>query len=1050
MANRKEPYTKVIRVDSSVSATINQTRASTYIGIEADTGRYDLQDVNSSKQLVEKYSTVSKPNASCGTTFLHAGKFLEQFSAKVKRVNKDTVHPGIDSTGNLLYFDKNYNLLDNITRITITTKEKDLDKSLLLLKVTYSDNSVKYFGNSLITPAIKTKYGVTDEVITIDKNNSDDFIRELESNTEYFPPKEVFYVNYGDTINVYGTVRLENILGFSITTSASSMNSVIKLDNNANWGGLDYKVSLTTPTPADDTSKVNLTGSELRYGSVKYIPRGSQSAGTQTYLCIKDSVPERISCYRDGLMSALEKIYETATDLTSYIDEEFVIQHTGDKCIYQDDGDSFNTGVSNSLKSIINDIKYISSGVAGGDWNSLPDVSSGTSIGPIDKLKYIIKGQLKNVEKGFITVCMAENRGSAQEPQLVYTRYLFYFGYSSSTSAIAAYNEECGTEYQASALTPVDIASPNAVNLGPNSFVRMSRSTDDLEEVLCTNPAVDINSDIYYCSNVSLLEIYPPASVESGYSGYLYNTYSTLTKQSQTRYLNSITLQENNMNISREDGTYWIKVGDYVYYNKDLPNTVITGTAVKLASTALTPQEFIALFKVAILDNYATCANLASGDILIGATISTESESCNADDEYGIAQKIFGIEVINGTQTTSAKFALVQKFTSSAKLSHFELELDTSNLKSVVYNLDTTYAFTNHNDPISFDPSAVDGNGVNLYYDKFNYLDRDFHIELLNEDGNINVTADSPFRSGDFGNEVTPRKAKEQDFLDALEDLEDAEYKPDFIFDAGLTSPAYYNKASDFGDNYAHAMVPVAVPAIRVVNGRRYKYTLEDARNFYSKLQNFTNMFIVGPSGWQRETVFGDISFECSPTYYYLQRVLSNTNAVTTEFQPIYWKMQGRIATSDPVIGLTSKADREALLDMNINSIIKSIDGGYSYFNGNYTNQAVNSVFSEEQNVRINNKIAHICDNYIDLNVMAKNHTNPLRKRVQDALSGLIREGVVDNRGEDTLLGFRVVVDETNNSDYGRKITIDVYATYGESINEALVYSRTEQLVGNG
>lgn len=1069
MANRFEPKTTITRVDSSVSATINQTRATTYIGIEADTGRYDLQEVNSSKQLVEKYSTKSKPSKADGITLLHAGKFMEQFSGHVKRVNKDTVHPGIDSLNNTLYFDKNYNLIEDLTKITIQTNEKNLNEQPLILKVTYEDGTVKYFAND-IGSENKSQYGVEDVIVirSVDREgnaiqivSSDVFIDTLAnggkeyddgayvsfSGRKYFPLDEVYYVKKSASIEIYGSIKIENVVGFELTSNSNSLLYVLKLDETSTAiGSQNIKCVLTT----EDPTAIEMDNSYIRYADTVYAPFGSNGTGIKTIIAKNDDGMLEIKNYRDALTSALESIYEGSNAPISYINEDFVLQYGSDSdpqaaCIFYKEIDdqhdiTFTTGVSKSLKSIIPNIYFRSA--QGVNWELIPswdEVSTQDETTPqtaTQAIKYNIEGRIEEVKSGWVAIYKAVENGNNE---LSKARYLFYFGYDDDSSAIAAYKAETGVDYLPdNEFEAHNISSPNALNLNVNVIPRLAIKASEVDEKFFeqTKRADALTGDVYNNSTVTKFEVYVPA-VDAGYSGYQWNNNSTLAKKTNVRYTTNIALQANNMELSREDGCYWLTLNEYTFYNGTLPSTTITGTGVKVAAGKLTPEEFISLVKDKIRDYYATCGILSTGDIFIGTHAGTVSESCGINNDSSSA-KVFNINIVEGTQSTTAKFALVQKFTSSGKLSKFSIEFD-KNDPEIIY-LENTYAFTSNNDTISFVEDKVDGYGVNLYYDKYNYLDRDFHIELLNVDGEI-----QEFTSAAFGNEVLPKKASIQDFIDALDDLEDVGFKPLFMYDAGLTDNNYYKAMAAFAGKY-HAMVPATVPAYLIKNGRKYAYTLEQVKAFKNSMGNSTNRFVA--EGWQRDVVFGDISFDCSPTYYYLQKVLSNTNAVTVEFQPIFWKMQGRIETSDPINKIRPKGEREELLDLNVNSIIRDLDAGYSYYNLNYTDQVVESDFSEEQNVRISNKIAHIADDYIDLNVMGKNHTTPLRKRVQDALSGLIQSGIIDNRGEDTANSFRVVVDETNNPTFGRKLTVDIYVTYNKSINEVQVYSRTEQLQG--
>lgn len=1037
--SKSEPIISLLRVDSSVSATINQTRATTYMGLEAKTGRYELQTANSTKDLVRKYSTKSKPSKDDGITMLHAGKFTESFSLDVLRVNKDSISVGMDSLGNILYFNEDHELIREITQLGLKGRSKNLTEQPLMVVVnnvlfhnsyaTISTSACELFYLNRNThaflsagdtySAIYTAGSNFDSVVQIDMTDTDAFLRSVAdycitdprfiSFTSY--NKYVFTMNaVADSDNGWTEQHIQDYLiqycsNFIATKALDKTSNLVNI-NNRGFGTSSYSGSVNTLL---NPSESNLNSSGIIFNGSTYIPYGSnQSNGIITSLV--EGV--QVTNYRDALLSAINSIYSSSSRIPSvYLDQSVVIKPIQNVRVYHSSSDeSMTSQVIGDLSEVLS-IEVRAVDGASIVWKDISEVTNEEIDAGGDNICRInFKGQVSKITSGAIILVT----GTLNEDEVTYT-----------TSTVMYY-----------------IGTPDTVTYPCDQYIELVSTEDHLvnaivPQLVCMHgewteelpinaiAGTDLNE---VCSNVRDFTI---SVSNTNFSWYGYQVNGSIECISQVLNSPNIKITFNRQSTTQIASglVHYIKIGNYTFYNYSLPSISI-GTAVKVSNSQMSVDKFIEAL-VPVLYDYFNVALMNNGNFLFNGTYDVVyDETTNGTLE---------VTLLSYEQVSDAKFAVVQKFTSDAALSEFRITFDEDD-NEIIY-LANAYASNSFTDTISFNPDKLDGYGVNIYFDKYNSLDRDFSITLLNEDGAINE-----FLSPTFGNELVPKTATINDYIRALDTLRDIGFKPFFIFDGGLSNANYDKAAAVFADEVM-AMSPVGIPAYTNVNGRKIPFSVDQAIAYSANLGNSTVR--VKYDGWQRDVAFGDIAFECSPTYYYLQLVLSNTNAVTIEFQPIFWKTQGRIAISDPLFPTRSSDDRKLLLQANINSIIRNSKEGYSYFNANYTDQNYTSDFSEEQNVRISNKICHICDEYVDLNVISRNHSVKLRSDVTEDLTSLIDDGIMKNRQDNTATSFEVVCNDTNNPTIeSREVVIDVYTRYGSSINKVKVYSRTVKLAG--
>jgi len=138
MALNFEPYVETSIVDQTiVSQNLplgNQLRI--IAPINAETGDFEITRFSQGqlKEFLFKYTTDEKLTPDKDTTIRHIAKILQFNSIYVVRAGDTKLLVGIDDKNNIIYFDKNLNLLDRVSLITISKNPLIYDNLWIAIK----------------------------------------------------------------------------------------------------------------------------------------------------------------------------------------------------------------------------------------------------------------------------------------------------------------------------------------------------------------------------------------------------------------------------------------------------------------------------------------------------------------------------------------------------------------------------------------------------------------------------------------------------------------------------------------------------------------------------------------------------------------------------------------------------------------------------------------------------------------------------------------------------------------------------------------------------
>ena len=145
------PYTKTYAVDMTRGITAATPPASLNIAslIVADTGPVDRVTLRNQSDLVDVFCTGTAISATDNETIQFNGALLTQVATDVFRVDTSAMRIGVGSTGSKLYFDKEFNLLEKVTRAQLLEKPSALTSLYVVL--TPVDNAVSPIDGSVMS-----------------------------------------------------------------------------------------------------------------------------------------------------------------------------------------------------------------------------------------------------------------------------------------------------------------------------------------------------------------------------------------------------------------------------------------------------------------------------------------------------------------------------------------------------------------------------------------------------------------------------------------------------------------------------------------------------------------------------------------------------------------------------------------------------------------------------------------------------------------------------------------------------------------------------------
>lgn len=154
-----EPYVKTSVVDQTSGITSVTSSNGLQIGcpINSVTGPTERITLNTLNDLVKYFMPGSSFSSSDDITIQHIGALLGSSPVDVIRVDSSTIREGIGSDGSKIYFDTDYNLLDEYTNFNIYAANGSLKPSVIYVAVQTSDSTTIVLAAGDIT-AIPSPY----------------------------------------------------------------------------------------------------------------------------------------------------------------------------------------------------------------------------------------------------------------------------------------------------------------------------------------------------------------------------------------------------------------------------------------------------------------------------------------------------------------------------------------------------------------------------------------------------------------------------------------------------------------------------------------------------------------------------------------------------------------------------------------------------------------------------------------------------------------------------------------------------------------------------
>jgi hypothetical protein len=451
-------------------------------------------------------------------------------------------------------------------------------------------------------------------------------------------------------------------------------------------------------------------------------------------------------------------------------------------------------------------------------------------------------------------------------------------------------------------------------------------------------------------------------------------------------------------------------------------------TAIQISTARLTYTEFMNLF-ISYARNYLNATYIVDGirifekDALTRITFETMSAD-KLDPMFGDR-----IDLLDHDYTelwNNSALVVVSKLITNDNELRFTITQ--SEKDPEIYNFTYMRDATSNEYSISFNPGKVADDGTSIYYEYVNDLDKDFYLMRINETpSNVPMT---PVNSGMWGASVMVGKTNPIDYKFALERFKDFDGTYyDFIFDGG----------------YANTQIASAIESL--CEGGIYSQALHTMPDVFDPDQLKRYRKSVGIDHWHgqfcapriNDTTVGEYVVSMSPQIEYLKRVVTNKSA-GKEFAPVFSKNNG-ISTLPPKYKYDNKAIREDLLNNQINLIIYDKARQLSYFNLNLTSQSKDTMLSDENNCRMVNCIAHVCDEVAE-NYKSRFNTVATRLEFISEVKTAIENRVKKNQ-EYTYNDLKLICDTTNNTPEiinARKLVMDVAIQFIPGIRYIYIY----------
>jgi hypothetical protein len=987
----KEPYRKVNLVDETRGMTSTPQDGGFNIAtvINAPTGTTDRVKLSSFQDLVDTYLVNNSIVASDNTTIQHIGYMLLKSPVYVIRADSSNIRVGIGSYGNKMYFDSEYNFLNEYT---IVDFEESPTKTInqIYIGIQYS-STVKYLFYAGTKPDASVYSGATYTRIPSAETTSgsttvvsiDEFFKGIN---KILGSNAVIYYTDKNSIRLQGTIATDSDGNYIYSESTLFTFKV----NNLNGS--------SSSTQLHQYSVNNTVGSTTGFTTVDDFI----TIGTNSYYILASAS----SIDADNPV-AMSSIYYTSS--ATPVPSNTLFLYTVNTIMND-------TSIPSPLMVDIS--TELSVNITGVEDPTDLDISSGF-------LPYIIKS---NTSTNAATITALPGCGTLASQWIALRTSSDYRVFYNGTipSIDTSYGLSDTSKY-------IQLVTENCI---PQYFVEKLYEYIKINSSLSTFPSwlsIDSSAVIKYNSTPSIFYVEstdPTITFTSTESDYDIITVTEGPSTSYSEIYHSTDANNSDsVTYTDTDSPLYIKIDDNVFYaGAKVPvlSNSSSCTFIRLGSSGLSMSKFLSNFYDQVV-TYFTCGVTENGLLLSGEHTISYSTDVKTSSTY---------EVVNQS-TLRDTWAAVARFSCSEDLFSFtytKTDSYSSQTTDAVYDVTFNYNTKSYDYTFSFNDSVTDGYGTNLYYERLNVGDNkdpNFYIVKLSGDQEF-----TEYTSKSFGGEIEVIEPTLANYMAAYEKFttyDDVYY--DIIWDSGLNLSSLSKTIATTYAKNLNTFYPVSIP-----------YTLKKKADFitYCKSLSFdTPRAIKVGNGWS-EAAFGSfVSKFCGSTAY-IYKCIDNYNSISGEFDAIFGPNNGKVSCPNLITRL-SKDDREDLLDYKLNMIFEGKSG--QQINFNLTSQDTESYLSEDQNIRIANAISHIADEYLET-LIAKDNTSVLRSRVVNELTSRIKDRIVSNKNK-CIEKFRVICNDNNNTTdiiEARKIIVDIEVIYLRSIAYAIAYNRVKKL----
>jgi hypothetical protein len=754
------PYEKTYAVDMTRGITAATPPASLNIAslIVADTGPVERVTLTSQKDLVDTFCVGSAISATDNETIQFNGALLTQVATDVFRVDTSAMRIGVGSLGTKIYFDKDYNMLDKVTRAIIKGKSGTITSLYIELQKADSSTEQYYMGEAPDGFDVNT-------AIKIDGDpDIDTFFKEL--------------YKLGVFLEITETSAILNPIYTKIVTDISKgfLGPIGNVSTDVFSNVMNKYTAGTDPADKDYYIVIN--------GAYELHPNNAGTSGEQATTSISiinaaDLEAESIEAYpvKNFMVKALDCMYSNDSIPDPWAQDVSISLTKTVKVEANEEPTSDVIEVSSELADFVE--------IAKGTWVEITD-DGGTPDDPSDDRTYWTRTDTLTVNNGIekisspayknavINVGVGPNKTEYKIADLVTKE----FGVGTVEGVI---------------LTIAELESVKTDQDNPSTYTISSTDDADGKPYFLVNGLssmnITVSTDDNEFINVKIADETP----------YLRLTHASTATNDEYKV---------------EDQTYII-IDNYVFYagtkpteqqieeaidsTDDVKESYGSWEYVVVSKAKLSISDFLKAVVSKIAEVYTVGLGQGNYFLINGIHDFEVSPNLEVSNELIIDQSKYDDE-----------FAVVCKFTSSQPLFQFEYTANEDEYNTI----DLTYQFKSvtGNFTMSFDGAAIDGYGKSLFYENYNegagsnpYI----FVAKLNGEGKLKNGGSN----GLFGDEVMNNDPTEADYAAAiLKYLDVKEKQYNFVTDAGHMSVALAGACKQVADERFCQYVPSFPP----------------------------------------------------------------------------------------------------------------------------------------------------------------------------------------------------------------------------------------------